>query len=203
MTLGLDVFDFLFGEAQVDVFRLEISMNNFAQPVEVVQPEQALPGHLANDGQRSSFVVVSLDDFEQVDSQDFEHSHEMLSVRSMVQEAVQELHTIAVVSCDVLQLLWLFGVVGLERIEPLFFHPVRGALVENLYFVKGRLKVLRRAPLDLESNVSVIVDILGQPHGREVAPAKLLDDHVSLDEDLADVHAVVAPYLVVWHPLVL
>ena len=59
------------------------------------------------------------------------------------------------------------------------------------------------ALLDLHCDVVVVLEVLGQPHSREVAPAELLNDHVSLEENFAHMHRVVAARLVVGHAFVL
>lgn len=89
-------------QAQVHVFGLQVSMDDFANAVQEIKTDKALSSHLSNDWQRSPFVIVSFDHFEQVDSQDFKHRHKVLAVGSMVQEAVQQLHTIAIVACNVM-----------------------------------------------------------------------------------------------------
>lgn len=84
---------------------------------------------MAHDWEGCSFVIVPFDDLKEVDPQNFEDRNEMLSVGPVVEEAVEELHTVGIVSSDILKLLRLFTIVGLEGIEPLFLHPVRRALI--------------------------------------------------------------------------
>lgn len=52
-------------------------------------------------------------------------------------------------------------------------------------------------PLYFQRNESVIEDVFGKPHRAEVTPAKLLNDHVPIDEYFADMHRVIAADLVV------
>lgn len=150
-----------------------------------------------------TLVVVAFDHLQEIHAQDLKYHHEMLPVWTMMEEAVKQLYTVAVVASDALKLARVFLVVALQGLKPLRLHPVRASLVENLHLVEGRFKVVGRGALDLEGNISVIVHILGEPDCREVAPAELLDDHISLNEDLTHVHRVVAPYLVVREALVL
>lgn len=84
---------------------------------------------MAHDWEGCSFVIVPFDDLKEVDPQNFEDRNEMLSVGPVVEEAVEELHTVGIVSSDILKLLRLFTIVGLEGIKPLFLHPVRRALI--------------------------------------------------------------------------
>ena len=84
---------------------------------------------MAHDWEGCSFVIVPFDDLKEVDPQNFEDRNEMLSVGPVVEEAVEELHTVGIFSSDILKLLRLFTIVGLEGIKPLFLHPVRRALI--------------------------------------------------------------------------
>lgn len=56
--------------------------------MQVVQGHQALLCHDANEGHGDTLVIVALNNFEQVDSKDFKHHHEVLSMSTVVQEAV-------------------------------------------------------------------------------------------------------------------
>ena len=92
--------------------------------MQVIQSNQALLGHLSNNRQWCTLIVVSLDDLEQIDAQDLEYGDEVLAMRTMMQKTVQELHTRTVIARDVLQLLWTLSIVRLKRVEPLRLHPV-------------------------------------------------------------------------------
>ena len=76
-------------------------MDDLADSVQVVQSHQALLGHLSDDWKRSAFVVVSFDHFQQVATQDFKYCHKVLSMRTVVEETIQKLDTVAVVSSDI------------------------------------------------------------------------------------------------------
>ena len=84
---------------------------------------------MAHDWEGCSFVIIPFDDLKEVDPQNFEDRNEMLSVGPVVEEAVEELHTVGIVSSDILKLLRLFTIVGLEGLKPLFLHPVGRALI--------------------------------------------------------------------------
>ena len=64
-------------------------MYDFAYSVQVVKTYQALFSHDSHQRHGSAFVVVSLNDFKQVDAKDLEYHHEVLPVRAMVQETVK------------------------------------------------------------------------------------------------------------------
>lgn len=61
---------------------------------------------------------------------------------SVVEEAVEQLDIVAVISRDFLQPLGLFLVIGLKGSEPFFLHPVGRALIEDFDLVKGSLQIL-------------------------------------------------------------
>jgi hypothetical protein len=67
-------------------------VNHLANPVQVVQAQQQLPGKDPTERQRNALVVVSLDHFKKVDTQDFEHHHEVFPVGPIVQETIKQLH---------------------------------------------------------------------------------------------------------------
>ena len=163
-AFGVDLVQLLWSQAEVHILGLQVCMDHLAHSVEVVESNEALLGHLPNDRDRSSFVVVSLDDLQQIAAEDLEHGHKVLSVRAVVQEAVQQLNTVAVVARDVGQLLWVAGVVVLQGIEPLRLHPVGTALVEDLNLIESGFQVLRGRSLDLNGHVSVVLQVFGQPH---------------------------------------
>ena len=70
-------------------------------------------------------------------------------MRPIVQQAIQQLHTVGVLTSDVLQTLRLFRVVVLERLEPLGLHPVAADLVEDFNLVEGGFEVVACGTLDL------------------------------------------------------
>ena len=62
-AFSLDFMDLLLSEAEINIFRLEICMDDLAHSVQKIQANQALLCHLSNDWQRSSFIVVSFNYF--------------------------------------------------------------------------------------------------------------------------------------------
>lgn len=56
--------------------------------------------------------------------------------------------------------------------------------------------------LNLDGDVAIVLEVLGEPDGREVAPAELLNDDVAIEKDLADMDWVVPSNLVVGHSFV-
>lgn len=126
----------------------------------------------------------------------------MLAVRSVMKEAIEQLHAVAIVASDALELLRVLFIVVLERVKPLLFHPIRGALIENFHFIKSSFQVLGRTSLDLDGYICVVLDVFREPHSGEVTPSELLDDDVASDQHLANMHAVISADLVVRQPLI-
>jgi hypothetical protein len=89
-------------------------MNNLTDPVQVVQTHQALLGHNSHKRKGHTLVVVALDHLKQVHSKDLKHHHEMFSMRTVMEETVEQLHTVTVFPCDVLELFRLVFVIFLE-----------------------------------------------------------------------------------------
>jgi hypothetical protein len=94
-------------------------------------------------------------------------------------------------------------VVLANRVSPLFSSPILGDLVQNINFVISCFYVVLGTLLNLQGNVAVELEILGQPDGREVTPTQFLDNDISIKQDLADMDWMIATDLVVRHALVL
>ena len=61
---------------------------------------------------------------------------------------------------------------------------------------------MRRALHDFYRHVIAVLEVFGQPHCREVTPAKLLHKHVTVGEHFSDVAGVVASNFVIFNPLI-
>ena len=94
--------DFFFSQAQIDILWFQISVDYLADTMQVIQSNQALFGHDSNQWHWHTFVVVAFNYFEKIYAQNLEDHDKMFAVRAMMQEAVQKLNTIAVLSCDFL-----------------------------------------------------------------------------------------------------
>ena len=66
-------------------------MNDLAHPMHIVKTNEALPGKSPHQRKWHSLVVISLDDLQEVDSQNLKHHDEMLPVWTMVDEGVKQL----------------------------------------------------------------------------------------------------------------
>ena len=91
----------------------------------------------------------------------------------------------------------------MHALRPALALPVRGNLVQNLYFVVRRLQVVLGTLLHLDGHIRVELKILGEPDCAEVAPAELLNNDIPVEQDFTHVNWVVAADLVVRHAFVL
>ena len=88
-----------------------------------------------------------------------------------MQEAVEELYAAAIVSGHILELFRLVCIVLFQRVKPFWLNPVAASLIEDLNLVEGGNEIVTGRPLNLESNIRVNCDVLGEPDCREVTPA--------------------------------
>ena len=100
-------------------------MDDLTHSMQVIKTDQTLLSHLPDNWQRSTFVIIPFDYFQQIATENLEHSDKVLSVRSVMKEAIQKLNAIAVISGNVFELLRLLLIKPFKRIEPLFLHPIR------------------------------------------------------------------------------
>lgn len=111
----------------------------------------------------------------------------MVAVGAFVDETVEEVDHVGVVLGE-----FLPRVVLLECFLPLRAGHALVDHLQDLDFVVGGLQIVGGGLLYLEGHVVIVFKVLGEPDGAEMAPAELLDDHVSVEDDFADVHGVVA-----------
>ena len=55
-------------QANYHVFRLEIGMDNLAHSMHVIEADQTLTSQLSYQGKRHTFIIVALDNFEEINS---------------------------------------------------------------------------------------------------------------------------------------
>ena len=79
-------------------------MDYLTNPMQVVKTHQALFRHYPDEWHGNTFIVISLDYFKQIDPQNLKHKDKMFSMLTMVQEAIKQLHAVAVVSSNIVQL---------------------------------------------------------------------------------------------------
>ena len=91
-----------------------------------------------------------------------------------------------------------------EALNPFVFVNIFCYYVKDFYFVVCGDLVTGRTLLDLQGHKGVgVLHVLCQPHRRKLAPSQLLDDHVPVGQDLAQVDGVIATDLVLFDPFVL
>jgi|Laugresu1bdmlbdd_1035124.scaffolds.fasta_scaffold10376_1 hypothetical protein len=94
-------------------------------------------------------------------------------------------------------------VVRLSGLLPFLCLPVRGDLIENFNLIIGSFEIMLSALLHFHCYIAIVLEVLSQPDCGEMAPAELLNDNVSVDEDFTHMHRMISTDLVVGHPLIL
>ena len=111
-------------------------MDDVAHSVQVIQSNQTLPSNLPCDGYWHSLVLKRLDHLQQVDSKDLEHHDEVLPIRPVMQERVEQLHTRTAIRTYRLVSLVVRSSV------PLLLHPVGAHLIQDFHLVVGCFEVV-------------------------------------------------------------
>lgn len=93
-----DSLQFLLGEADEDVFWFEVGVYHSADPVEEIQSHEYLPCDFLDDVDGEAFAVVFLQDLPQVYAQDLKHHAEVIPVGTLIEESVEKVQDVAVVS---------------------------------------------------------------------------------------------------------
>ena len=68
------------------ILGLEVSVDDMAHAMHVVEADQALSSHLPHQRQWHPFVVISLNNLQEVDSEDFEDHDKVLAIRAVMDE---------------------------------------------------------------------------------------------------------------------
>ena len=132
----------------------------------------------------------------------------MFAIWTMVDKRVEELHAVRGVTThsvlvERIHQVLVFRVVSFDGVVPFLAAPVLGDNIEDFHLVISRLEVMLSTFLHLDGNIAIILQVLRQPNGREVAPTELLDDYVPVKEDLTNMHRVISADLVIGHAFVL
>ena len=80
----------------------------------------------------------------------------------------------------------VFFVVRFDRVLPLLASPILGNLVKDFYFIVGSFEVVLGAFLYLDGNITIVLQIFCEPDCGEMTPAELLNDDISVHQNLAD-----------------
>jgi hypothetical protein len=86
LTCLLNLFDLLVPQANVDILRFEISMDDLTSSMNIIKTNQTLSSQPPDKRKWHSTVVVPFNNFKEITSQDLKHHDEMLAVGSMVDE---------------------------------------------------------------------------------------------------------------------
>lgn len=141
-----DISDLCLRELEEDIFRLEVSMDDSAESVEEIKTYEYLSGNFSAEVKRDTLVVVSLDDFQEIDTEDFEDKAEVVSVGSFVDEGVEELNNLAIVFSEIL-FVFIF-VDFFESIYPFFFLTFSCYSLKNFHLIVCSLEVMSSRFLD-------------------------------------------------------
>jgi ascorbate-specific PTS system EIIC-type component UlaA len=103
-------------------------MNHSADSIEEVKSHENLPCNFFDKVKRKAFVVIPLENFEKVDSQDLKDHTKVVAVRPLVKERVQQVEYVAVVA-----IVFLFvRFVLLKRFNPLGMISITGHFLQDL-----------------------------------------------------------------------
>lgn len=122
-----DLFYLLIRQAKQHILGFEISVNHSANAVQEIQTHQHLTTYFLHHVQRETFVIISFEDFQKIDPQDFKHHAEVVAVGPLVEERVEEVEYVAIVSVVVL----FIGFVDLEGLNPLGMICVAGHFLQD------------------------------------------------------------------------
>lgn len=203
-----DVLEALVAEGHNAVLWLEVSMNDLADSVKVVEADKNELRNSSHERHWNPLVVIPLHNLKKIYAQDFEDHNEVSPVRSVVHKGIEQLDHLAVLGrklpVDFPRAVMIILVVAFQALQPLLLIDVLSDDVEDLYLVVGCGLVAGGTLLHFQCDIGILMfHILGEPHCRELAPAQLLDNDVAIDQDFTEMHGVIASDLVLFDPFVL
>jgi hypothetical protein len=198
LAVFYDFSDLLWSEAEKNVLWFEISVNDSADSVEEVQAHHDLPGDFLDQIEWQSFVIVPFENFEQINTQDFKHHTKVISIGTFVQERIQQVEDVRVISVE----SGLIGFIMMKSLDPLWIIGFVSDLLQNFYLIVRRFKIVRGTFHDFDGNIISMLEVLGKPDSRKVSPTKFLHKNVSVDKHLAHMARMVPSNLVVLNSLV-
>ena len=137
----------LFGKRKYNVLRFQISVDDTADAVHVVEAQQKLAGEAPYNRDWDAAVVVLFDKAQEILPKHLHRHRVVLSVQGMVEELVEHLQIVRVITRR-LQ-LWVLEVCT-EEVVPFRVPKVLCDFIEYFLFLKGRVDVLFGTLLDLE-----------------------------------------------------
>ena len=103
-------------------------MDNSTYSVQKIESHKHLPRDFLHKIKRKSFVIIPLQHLEKIDTQDFEDHTEMIAIWTFVEERVQEVKYMTVVSIK----LFFVRLVLLQRFNPLRMISKTGNFLQYL-----------------------------------------------------------------------
>jgi hypothetical protein len=126
-------------------------MNNPTYSVQKIESHKHLPCYFLHKIKGKPFVIVSLEYLEKIDTQDFEDHTEMIAIWTFIEERVEEVKYMTVISIELL----FVRLVLFQRFNPLRMISKTGNFLQYLNLsclYKGLLR--RKRPPDSEVNSS-------------------------------------------------
>jgi hypothetical protein len=88
LTCLVDFADFFVSQANNYIFWLKVGMNHLAHSMHIVEANKALFCKSSYERKGNTFVVVSFNNLQEINTQDLKHHYEVLSVWTMMDERV-------------------------------------------------------------------------------------------------------------------
>mmetsp|Transcript_603 Transcript_603/g.1744 ORF Transcript_603/g.1744 Transcript_603/m.1744 type:complete len:372 (-) Transcript_603:203-1318(-) len=163
-------------QREQDVLRLNISVNDATVIMQRLKAHQRLPDDSAHHVHRNSFVVVLLDYSKQIRTKDLHYHAHVLSVWTVVHEIIVQENNVTSPRCAMI--IFSYG-------------------TQQLHLILSSLCVVGGTFNDLEGGILVLLLVNNEPHGGEMAPAKLFQHLVPPLEDISNPHTMVPALAVV------
>ena len=79
----------------------------------------------------------------------------------------------------------------------LFLHPLK-----DLHLVKSCLHVMRWTFLYFGGHIGAIFEIFAKPYSWKMSPSQFLNNNISIDQNLANMHRMVSPHNIIIYSLI-
>ena len=86
---------------------------------------------------------------------------------------------------------------------PLLVSPILGNLIKDFHFIVRSFEIVLGAFLYFDGDITIVLQIFCEPDCGEMTPAELLNDDISVHQNLADMDGMIPSNLVVRHTFVL
>lgn len=168
--------------------------------MQIMKPDQNLLGHLPTNWQGNSIIIIPLNNLQKVDPKDLKNHHKMVPVNCLINKSVQKLHHMTIVP----RKLNFFIFVKFDQIvQKTLITKTSRSLLQNLNLVKSGRDVVLGRLLNLKGNITIQLDIPGQPNSRKMTKTQFLQNDVSFVNNLSDIDCMVSSLFIVVQALVL